>query len=144
MVVDSRTRRPPQYIKVSVSRVGFRPPEIRNSITGKSEPVFMPYTAFLPPSVEKSVVSIRNPTVITGPDGCFFIPCEVRWGIYIAPMCLFPVTGSLLLRKDETVEITRHLVSNASEVDIGKVVWHNKRKKMACETLHQAAANASS
>jgi hypothetical protein len=125
-----------QNVKVSVSRVGFRPPEKRNSMTGKLEPVFVPSNAFLPPSLEKSVVSIRNPTATTRPDGCFFIPCEVRWGIYIAPMCLFPVTGSFLLRKDETVEITRHLVSNASEVDIGKAVWHNKRKKMACETLH--------
>ena len=126
VVVDSRDHRPLQNVEVFVSRVGFDPPETKNPFTGRLEPVYGPYDTFQPPSLEKALTSVRSPTVITGPDGHFFIPREARWGIYIVPMELFPVAGSLLLRQNGKVEITKHLVSNSSEIDVGQVVWHKK------------------
>lgn len=126
VVVDGRSHRPMPNVEVFVSRIGFRPCEVKNPATGRLEPVYGGYDTFVPPSVNSALDGARAPTTVTDVNGQFIISPETIWGIYIVPMDIFPATGSLLLRRDGRTQIVKHLVSNSSVNDVGEVRWHRE------------------
>jgi hypothetical protein len=121
IVLDAESRAPITGAKVFVSHAFYHLPLATNDFTGEVEPVAATGTQRLPPSMTEVILNARPPTVITGLDGRFSIPPEKRWGIYIVPMDVSGLYGTLVVRREGYRDVIRFLEPPQSEVNVGEV-----------------------